>query len=136
MKLPIEFEMRMKALLGAEYDAFEETLLCEDAVKGLRVNTHKISAEAFIRHAPFSLCELPYVSEGFVVSDEAQAGKHPYHHAGGYYMQDPGAMATVAALPDTVWEKENMKVLDLCAAPGGKTTQMASRLAASGGVVL
>ena len=136
MELPIAFAQRMKALLGAEYDAFEEALLCEDAVKGLRVNRHKVATEVFEKHAPFSLEKLSYAEDGFIVSEEAQAGKHPYHHAGVYYMQDPGAMATVAALPDELWTRRGLKVLDLCAAPGGKTTQIASVIASKEGVVL
>lgn len=136
MKLPIAFENRMKALLGEEYAAFVRALTEEDAVKGLRVNRHKLGAECFEKHAPFALERLAYTPDGFVVSDEAQAGKHPYHAAGVYYMQDPGAMATVAALPASVWERDDLKILDLCAAPGGKTTQLAAASAARGGLVL
>ncbi len=136
MELPIAFTERMKRLLGAEYEAFYTALCTEDAVKGLRVNTNKVSADDFSAHAPFPLEPIPYVHEGFIVSDDAQAGKHPYHQAGAYYMQDPGAMATVAALPDSVWERDGLKILDLCAAPGGKTTQLAARCAPRGGAVL
>lgn len=126
----------MKTLLGEEYAAFVRALTEEDAVKGLRVNRHKIGAECFAKHAPWALERLSYTPDGFVVSDEAQAGKHPYHAAGAYYMQDPGAMATVAALPASVWERRDLKLLDLCAAPGGKTTQLAAACAARGGLVL
>lgn len=136
MELPIAFENRMKALLGAEYDAFYDALCHEDAVKGLRVNGHKVSSEVFAENAPFALESIPYVHGGFIVSEDAQAGKHPYHHAGAYYMQDPGAMATVAALPDDLWEREGLKILDLCAAPGGKTTQLAALCGENGGAVL
>lgn len=136
MKLPIAFENRMKKLLGEEYAAFARALTEEDAVKGLRVNRHKLAVETFAAHAPWALERLEYTPDGFIVSDEAQAGKHPYHAAGVYYMQDPGAMATVAALPASVWERTDLKILDLCAAPGGKTTQLAAASAARGGVVL
>jgi len=136
MKLPIAFENRMKALLGAEYSAFYDTLTNEDAVKGLRVNTHKVSVETFVRNAPFALTPIPYVKGGFIVDEDAQAGKHPYHHAGAYYMQDPGAMATVAALPDEILQQPKLRILDLCAAPGGKTTQLAAACAPHGGMVL
>lgn len=136
MELPIAFSTRMKRLLGTEYDAFYTALCTEDAVKGLRVNTHKVSVDTFFAHAPFALEPIPYVRGGYVVSDEAQAGKHSYHHAGAYYMQDPGAMATVAALSDELWERDGLKILDLCAAPGGKTTQLASLCAPRGGAVL
>lgn len=136
MKLPIEFENRMKRLLGAEYDAFYHALCHEDAVKGLRVNSVKVSPETFAQHAPFFLSPLSYVDGGYVVSNDAQAGKHPYHAAGAYYMQDPGAMATVAAIPTDFWTRSDLRILDLCAAPGGKTTQLAALCRERGGVVL
>lgn len=136
MELPIAFENRMKKLLGDEYDAFYTALCTEDAVKGLRVNINKVSADEFAAHAPFAIEPIPYFHGGYIVSDDAQAGKHPYHHAGAYYMQDPGAMATVAALPDELWARDGLKILDLCAAPGGKTTQLASLCAPCGGAVL
>ena len=136
MQLPIAFENRMKELLGAEYGAFYDALCGERAVKGLRVNRHKLDAACFLENAPFSLTPLSYTSDGFIVSEEAQAGKHPYHHAGVYYLQDPGAMATVAALPEALWERNGLRILDLCAAPGGKTTQPAALSADRGGFVL
>ena len=136
MNLPIEFENRMKRLLGAEYDVFYHALCHEDAVKGLRVNPIKLSLDVFSANAPFALTPLSYFEGGYVVANDAQAGKHPYHAAGAYYMQDPGAMATVAAVPFDFWERSDLRILDLCAAPGGKTTQLASLCHQRGGVVL
>ncbi len=136
MELPSEFEARMKELLGAEYGAFFEALTEESEVKGLRVNTKKVSIAGFEKNAPFPLEAIPYVPGGYVICAEAGAGRHPYHHAGAYYLQDPGAMATVAALPKSLWERQGICVLDLCAAPGGKTTQLAAACAPVVGAVL
>lgn len=136
MELPIAFENRMKQILGDEYGVFLEALLSERAVKGLRVNTAKLTVQNFQESTPFPLTAIPYADGGFIVSEEAGAGKHPYHHAGVYYMQDPGAMATVAALPQEILRRSGLRVLDLCAAPGGKTTQIASAIAEKNGVVL
>ena len=136
MELPIEFSERMKRLLKNEYDAFVAALQSESDVKGLRVNTRKVSVDAFLQNAPFSLSPIPYIEGGFIVGEEARAGKHPYHHAGAYYLQDPGAMSAVAAIPRSFWERDNLCVLDLCAAPGGKTTQLASLCEPRGGAVL
>ena len=136
MNLPIEFESRMKKLLGEEYDAFSNALCHESAVKGLRVNTHKVGVDSFLQASPFALTPIDYVHGGFIVSEDAGAGKHPYHHAGAYYMQDPGAMASVAALPKELWERKELKVLDVCAAPGGKTTQLAALCRPNGGAVV
>ena len=136
MELPIAFEARMRALLKTEYEAFHAALDGESAVKGLRVNAHKVSPEVFSENAPFPLTRISYVDGGFIVSEEDSAGKHPYHAAGAYYMQDPGAMATVAALPDEILRREGIRVLDVCSAPGGKTTQLAAAADRVGGVVL
>ena len=136
MELPIAFENRMKQLLGDAYGDFLAALREERDVKGLRVNTNKIPIAEFEANAPLSQMPLPYVKGGYVVDEDARAGKHPYHQAGAYYLQDPGAMATVAALPEGLLDKPNLKILDLCAAPGGKTTQLAAAVASKGGVVL
>ncbi len=136
MELPRAFAERMQRLLGAEYADFCHAFEEEDAVKGLRVNTTKVDVGEFLTHAPFSCAPIPYVPNGFVVSPTVGAGKHPYHAAGAYYLQDPGAMSAVAAIPDALFEQDGLRVLDLCAAPGGKTTQLASRVRARGGAVL
>lgn len=132
MDLPILFTDRMKRLLREEYEDFYRSFCSEKAVKGIRVNTEKLSCDAFVKNSSFSLEEIPYVRGGFIIPLENEAGKHAYHHAGAYYMQDPGAMAAVAAIPDEVFSRRGIRVLDLCAAPGGKTMQLASRMSKDG----
>ena len=134
MTLPTEFLARMEALLGADYPAFAEALAAEP-VKALRVNPIKISADAFSSAAPFSLKPIPYAPGAFIVDAAEGAGKSPLHHAGAYYMQDPGAMAAAASLPDEVFVP-GMRILDVCAAPGGKSTALAARAASCGGTLL
>ena len=128
-KLPDAFVMRMRQLLGSECDAFFASYEKERAL-GLRVNTMKVSAEVFAREnqETFSLRPVSWCREGFYYEQESRPGRHPYHEAGVYYIQEPSAMAVVSLLDP----KPGERVLDLCAAPGGKTTHIASRLNGKG----
>lgn len=127
MQLPQLFVDKMKELLREEYEAFEASYDNEKA-QGLRVNPLKISAEQLLRFAPFELIGVPWVPEGFYYGKEDRPGKHPYHEAGLFYIQEPSAMA-VGALVDP---QPGETVLDLCAAPGGKTTHLAGRMNGEG----
>lgn len=99
------------------------------AVRGLRVNTLKVSAEQLEKLLPWPLAPSPFSAAGFVLPPEAEGlGLHPLHHAGAYYLQEPSAMSAVTALAPEPGER----VLDLCAAPGGKSTQIAACLAGRG----
>jgi len=126
-QLPEAFAIKMERLLGAEYPAFLASY-DEDRWYGLRVNTLKCSVERFVGIAPMRLEPIPWASAGFYYSEEDRPGKHPYYHAGLYYIQEPSAMAPVELLD----VRPGDRVLDLCAAPGGKSTQIASRLAGEG----
>ncbi|HEX6070151.1 MAG TPA: RsmB/NOP family class I SAM-dependent RNA methyltransferase, partial [Longimicrobiaceae bacterium] len=92
------------------------------------VNTLRIAPEHFRRITPFPFEPAPYPPESFLLGEEARAGAHPYHAAGLYYLQDPGAMV-VGALPEL---SRAPRVLDLAAAPGGKATHLAARMAGAG----
>ncbi len=120
--LPAEFTSRMKDLLGEDYDRFIASF-DESPVRSFRVNTKKISEKDFLAINPFGGEKIRY-ADGAYYFDYDGIGNHPYHHAGMIYIQDPAAMSAVASVdiePD--W-----KVLDLCASPGGKSTQAASKL--------
>ena len=126
--IPEGFKNKIKDVLGEEYPAFIEALETKPAVRGLRANLIKTSAEKLIADGEFELEKLDYVENGFILREERAMGASPYHHAGMVYMQDPGAMASAAAIdiePDW-W------VADLCAAPGGKSSQIAERLGEGG----
>jgi len=119
---PKEFEERMKELLKNEYEAFESALN-EAPVKAFHVNTKKISVEDFLKINPFDTEKIPYAKNGFYFSD-GKIGNHPYHHAGMIYVQEPSAQAPVNCIkPEKDW-----KVLDMCAAPGGKSSQIACQI--------
>ncbi|MGC8779402.1 MAG: RsmB/NOP family class I SAM-dependent RNA methyltransferase [Anaerolineae bacterium] len=125
--LPPLFLQRMAALLGDEYAAFLASYDAAPAT-GLRVNTLKIAVEAFRGVAPFALTPVPWCPAGFIVSRDAEPGKHPWHAAGLYYLQEPSAMAVAGLLDPQPGER----VLDLAAAPGGKATHIASLMADEG----
>ncbi|HRN67767.1 MAG TPA: RsmF rRNA methyltransferase first C-terminal domain-containing protein [Promineifilum sp.] len=123
---PADFLARMHDLLGPdEYAAFLSAFDQPPRV-GLRVNTLKISVPDFISIAPFSLAPVGnWEPAGFFVTDQSRPGRHPYHDAGLYYLQEPSAMVAAALLAAAPGEL----VLDLAAAPGGKATHLASLMA-------
>ncbi|MBQ9200194.1 MAG: RsmF rRNA methyltransferase first C-terminal domain-containing protein [Lachnospiraceae bacterium] len=128
MKLPETFENNMKELLGGEFLAYKNCL-DEPMRHGIRINESKISVEDFLRINPFLLKEVPWCKNGFYYDENVdKPSKHPYYYAGLYYIQEPSAMTPASILPID----ENDRVLDVCAAPGGKSTELASRLAGTG----
>lgn len=117
----------MQTLLQDEYDAFIRSYE-EEKNQGLRINTLKISKDEFLQINPFTTEKIPWVKEGYFYPNNERPGKHPYHEAGLYYIQEPSAMA-VGELVDP---KPGEYILDLCAAPGGKTTHLASKMNGEG----
>lgn len=127
MKLPESFTTSMKELLGSDYEAYLASLE-EPKSLGLRVNTSKISVEDFLKITPFSLTPVPWTENGFYYEAKEPVTKHPHYHAGLYYIQEPSAMIPASRLPI----EDGDRVLDLCAAPGGKATELAARLSGTG----
>ncbi len=125
--LPEKFSQRMKQLLSDEYDSFMSAL-SEKSVRAVRVNETKISVPDFLNATSLKLSPIEYAHDGFIPECTDQIGNSPEHHAGMFYVQDPGAMATVNALDI----KPGWHVLDACAAPGGKSSQIASRIGGEG----
>ena len=132
--LPEPFCEKMKSLLGEEYPAFLAALERPRAV-GLRRNPLKFRSFApeedsvFRSSLPaFRLTPVPWEPDGFYYDPDTRPGLHPLHAAGAWYLQEPSAMAPVALLDPRPGER----VLDLCAAPGGKSTQIAGRMAGRG----
>lgn len=120
-----QFDARMKSLLKDEYDDFKKALL-EKPVKGLYLNRNKKNVERvldqnYVEHHPI-------VENGYLYDENYHPGRSAYFLAGLYYIQEPSAMFVADALPI---EPDDF-VLDMCAAPGGKSCEIASRLTGEG----
>lgn len=126
MNLPAAFLQRMRSELGKQFPDFLHSYELP-VRRGIRVNTLKITREAFEKISPFPLRPVPWEENGFYVGEE-KTGAFPFHFAGLYYSQEPSAMCAVPMLNVT----EGERVLDLCAAPGGKTTQIAQAMRGKG----
>ncbi len=130
--LPEAFQKRMQLQMGTEYEAFLAGLEGERH-RALRVNPLKggrsagESRESFQALSPWELEPVPWEENGYYYVQEGP-GRHPYHEAGVYYIQEPSAMAPAAFLG----VKPGERVLDLCAAPGGKSTQIAGKMQGRG----
>ena len=128
MVLPEKFTERMQNMLGDEYDAFISALENEPIRSGLRVNTLKENAKNAVLSEFGELESVQWCETGYFADKSAISGNHPYHAAGLFYFQEPSAMSVIEGLP----VEEDDFVLDLCAAPGGKSTQAAARLNGTG----
>lgn len=123
MNILPEFDKKMSALLGEEAEAFFESF-GEEKHTGLRINPKKAPAEFYKE----ILEEVPWAKGGYYTKPGNAFGKHPYHGAGVYYIQEPSAMLPVTMLAP----KPGERVLDLCAAPGGKSTQLEALMQGEG----
>lgn len=129
MNLPIEFLEKMKKMLSSQYEDFLASYE-QDVAHGLRINPLKGNAREIAgKITPlFHLQKIPWAAEGYYYENDKKPGRHPYHEAGVYYIQEPSAMAVVEVLKPVPGDR----VLDLCAAPGGKTSHIAGKLNGEG----
>ena len=127
MEFPKDFTAREKALLG---DCFEElyTYATAQPARGVTVNTLRCTPDWFAAHTDFAAEPSKFCRTAFTTAADFRPGRHPWHHAGLLYAQEPSASAP-AALLDV---RPGMRVADLCAAPGGKTSQLAAALQGQG----
>lgn len=125
--LPKAFLREMEDLLGDEYQAFLDSYR-DEKTSAIRVNTLKLPIESFkdlgLFNIDFERDKISWAEEGYYLSGDVNPGKNPLHDAGAYYIQEPSAMSVVGQTPIS----EGDRVLDLCAAPGGKSTYILSRL--------
>ena len=126
MNLPEDYQSRMQEMLGDEYlqylDSFNHSY-----GQTLRVNQLKMEPADFIRRFLLN-GQVSWCDTGFYYEGDERLSANPYYHAGLYYLQEPSAMAPAAFLP----VEPGDRVLDLCAAPGGKSTALAARLQGEG----
>ena len=121
--LPVEFLNEMEKLLGEEYPAFLASYEMPRR-NGLRLNRRRISPARFEENAPFEVERIPWTDNGYYVDYRDMPARHPWYQAGVYYLQEPSAMAPAQILPVMPGDR----VLDLCAAPGGKATELGAKL--------
>ncbi|HEY5557260.1 RsmF rRNA methyltransferase first C-terminal domain-containing protein [Acetobacterium sp.] len=127
MNLPQDFIDKMKILMGKGSDELFNSYDQPES-KGIRTNTLKLAPEKLSGKLPFETQKVNWCHEGFYIDSTIRPGKNPYYYCGLYYVQEPTAMAAVEALSPEPGDW----VLDLCAAPGGKSTQIAAKLQGRG----
>ena len=125
--LPEEFKREMEDMLGGEYEAYLESF-GRPVSRGLRVNTLKWDRLECMEKLPCKTEPVPWIANGLFYEDEVRLSRDPYYFAGLYYLQEPSAMTPASLLPV---EPGDM-VLDLCGAPGGKSTELGARLKGRG----
>lgn len=128
--LPDSFLSRMRELLAADYPLYLKKM-DEPPVRALRIRSGCMPKELLQAALCVSLSPIPYADNAFRIEGGERLGNHPLHHAGAFYLQEPSAMAPVAAAPLS----RGMRVLDLCASPGGKSTQILDRIGEGGCLV-
>lgn len=125
--LPPDYLEAMKDQLGSEYEQFIQSF--SGRVRpALRINTAKIKQDEYCKISPWDLEPVPWTANGYYYEDACTPAKHPHYYAGLYYLQEPSAMTPADRLPITPGDH----VLDLCAAPGGKATELAAKLKGKG----
>ncbi|MBQ5401649.1 MAG: RsmB/NOP family class I SAM-dependent RNA methyltransferase, partial [Bacteroidales bacterium] len=129
VNLPQAFVESTRAALGDKADAVVEAILAGESVTAVRANPFKISADDLRRRFAAAGADVPWCADAFYLNERPVFSLDPLIHAGAYYVQDPSAMFVGSLAEVLIRQSEaSLKVLDLCAAPGGKSTAVASAL--------
>ncbi len=123
MQLPKEFLNRMRELIKDDFESFMHSYDTK-LNSGIRINTLKCKDPKNILEDLHITGNVEWCDSGYYADRSKLNGSHPYHAAGVFYFQEPSAMCAAEAMPLC----DEPKILDLCAAPGGKTTQIAARM--------
>lgn len=126
-KLPVAYLHEIKEQLGEEFEEYLQSFSCPVQC-ALRINTAKITPGAYQTISPWNLKPVPWITNGFYYEDACTPAKHPHYYAGLYYLQEPSAMTPA----DRLSVEPGDHVLDLCAAPGGKATELGAKLGGKG----
>lgn len=127
MVMIMDLKKHLSSFLNKEEFDRLMSVLNEEPIFGLRLNKNKLNATNLLNYFP-KLKKHPLVKDGFYSEDFRVSGNHPLHHAGAFYIQEPSAMVVGELLN----VNEDDKVIDISAAPGGKTTQVALKLSEGG----
>jgi 16S rRNA C967 or C1407 C5-methylase (RsmB/RsmF family) len=124
IQYPTDFQIIIQDLLQEDTPDFWDSYESDPPFSGVRFNTQKDIPEVMLATLPGKFLPLPWIDHGYQILQSSELGKHIFHAAGLYYLQEPSAMVPVIILDP----KPGEKILDLCAAPGGKTTQILSEM--------
>ncbi len=126
-RLPVEFVENLKNDLSKEDFEKYKRAINQSAVRGVRINKKRVNVEEFVKNSNLKLKPLSFCDDGFLLKSDEKLGNSSQHLSGAIYLQEPSSMLAVAA-SEIEKEEKPLKVLDLCASPGGKSSQIASRI--------
>lgn len=125
MQLPQALLQSLQGVKGFDEQAFTALHESSEQITSIRLNPSKINSASF---DDIVTDKIPWSSNGYYLSARPSFITDPLWHAGAYYVQEASSMFLEQALQQTVDLSKPIKVLDLCAAPGGKSTLVQSFL--------